>query len=109
MFDWHPHITQKHADANRALGLLNRTLFCAPPAVKCLAHKTLCRPKLKYAVEVWDPFLTKHVNLLEMLQNRAVRFISDIKERNGVSDAKKLLNLDPLAHRRKHNSEVPVG
>ena len=74
--------------------------------MKCLAYKILCRPKLEYAVEVWDPFLTKHVDLLEMLQNRAVHFICDIRGRNGVSDTKKLLNLDLLAHRRKHSRMI---
>ena len=54
-------------------------------------------------LEMLQDIMTKHVDLLEMLQDRAVCFICDIRRRNGVSNAKKLLNLDLMAHRRKQS------
>ena len=58
-FDWSGHINKNESEAMRTLGLLKRALSVAPEKVKCLAYKTLCRPKLEYAVEVWDPFFSE--------------------------------------------------
>ena len=51
-FDWSEHISKNKSEAMRTLGLLRRALSVAPEKVKYLAYKTLCRPKLEYAVEV---------------------------------------------------------
>ena len=69
----------------RTLGLLRRALSVAPEKVKCLTYRILCRPKLEYAVEVWDPFLVKRIESLESVQSKAVRFIENLKGRGGVS------------------------
>lgn len=100
-FNWECHINNIHSEASRTLGLLRRALYGAPSSVKAIAYKTLCRPKLEYAAEVWDPCLAKHADRLEMLQNKAVRFILNIKGRSGVTDGKIELGLEPLADRRK--------
>ena len=59
-----------------------------PEKVKCLAYRILCRPKLEYAVEVWDPFLVKHIESLESVQSKAVLFIGKFKGRGGESKKK---------------------
>ena len=84
-FDWSEHISKNKSEAMRTLGLLRRALSVAPGKVTCLAYKTLCRPKLEYAVEVWGPFLVKHIKSLESVQSKAVRFIGNLKGRGGVS------------------------
>ena len=63
-FDWSEHINKNKSEAIRTLGLLRRALSVAPEKVKCLAYRTLCRPKIEYAVEVWGPFLVKHIKSL---------------------------------------------
>ena len=63
----------------RTLGL-RRALSATPEKVEWLAYRTLDRPKLEYAVEVWDTFLVKHI-----LQSIAVRFVGNLKGRGGVS------------------------
>lgn len=81
----------------RTSGLLRHTL----ERVRCLAHKAPCRLKLGYAVEVWDTFLAKHIEMLEAVQNRAVCFIGNLRGQHGVTIKKEALGLEPLADRRK--------
>ena len=85
----------------RTLGMLKRSIATAPEKVKCLAYKTLCLPKLEYAVEVWGPFLVKHVNALEAIQSKAVRFIANIRGTCGVTERRKALGMELLTDRRR--------
>ena len=73
------HVNSITSTASQRLGKIRRFLFNAPK--KC--HVTLCRPLLEYACEVWDPFLAKHIDQIEMVQRRAVRFISNLRGREG--------------------------
>jgi hypothetical protein len=99
-FKWERHIKQKVTEATDTLRLL-RTLFGAPVEVKEIAYKTLCRPKLEFAAEVWDPFYQKDIQTLESVQSRAVRYILELKGRASVSQAKASLGLESLQDRRK--------
>ena len=85
----------------RTLGLLRRALSVASEKVKCLAYRTLCRPKLEVCGGGMGPFLVKHIESLESVQSKAVRFIGDFKGRSGVSKKREELGLDMLADRRK--------
>ena len=84
------------------MGLLRRTLYDAPTKVKLIAYKTLCRQKLEYAAEVWDPFQRNHVYMIEMVQNKAIRFILNLKGRCSISEARENLGLPTLESRRMH-------
>ena len=55
-----------------------------------------CRPLLEYACELWDPFLAKHIDQIEMVQQIAVRFISNLKSREGVTSEREELGLELL-------------
>ena len=59
--------------------------YDAPRQARLLAYTSLCRPVLEHADSVWDTSLKKTINGIEMVQNRAVRFISRLKGR--VSEA----------------------
>ena len=74
-------------------------MFNAPKKIKKIAYVTLCRPLLKYACEVWDPFLAKHIGQIEMVQRRAVRFISNMRDREGVTSEREALGLEILQDR----------
>lgn len=65
------------------------------------AYKTLCRPILEYAAEVWDPHTEKDIYLIEMVQNKAVRFIKNLKGIVSVTVARESLGLELLESRRK--------
>ena len=66
-----------------------------------LAYKTPCLPHLEYAAAAWDPSSKKDISDIEQLQDQAVRFISGIKGRDGVKDAKTRLGLIPLVKGRR--------
>ena len=68
---------------------------------KKIANGTLCRPLLEYACEVWDPFLAEHIDQIEMVQRRAVRFISNLRDREGLTSEREALGLEFLKDRRK--------
>ena len=68
---------------------------------KLIAYKTLCRPLLEYASASWDPYLVKDIDALEMVQRRAVRFISELKGTVSISDETDKLDLDTLECRRR--------
>jgi hypothetical protein len=97
------HITEKLHKASRVLGCIKSTLHGATPKAKQLAYTALCRPILEYADTVWDPPNKTVIHKIEMLQNRAVRFIANLKGRDSVTDARNKLNLHTLEDRRKNH------
>lgn len=97
------HIVLKSQKASRVLGAIKFALHDAPKNGKLLAYTSLCRPLLEYADTLWDPYLKTTIHDIEMVQNRAVRFISGLKGRESVSDARCELGLLPLQARRKNH------
>ena len=75
----------------RTLGMLKHPLFHADKKTKLL----------EYASASWDPYLVKGIDALEMVQRRAVQFISELKGIVSISDETHKLGLDTLEYRRK--------
>ena len=98
-FDQHMDI--KKRNSLKTLGAIKHILHNAPKNARLLAYTSLCRPILEYADTVWDPMLNKDIESLELVQNRAVRFISRLKGRESVTEAKTKLGLQKLTDRRK--------
>ena len=72
-------------------------MYDAPKEAKLLAYTNLCRPILEYADVVWDPSAKSKIQDIELVQNSAVRFISNLKGRtDSVSEAKDQLQLQSL-------------
>jgi len=65
---WTDHILHIIKRANQSLGFLRRNLSV------CL---TYVRPKLEFASTVWNPYHQKDIQAIEMVQSRAVRFITN--------------------------------
>ena len=73
----------------------------APRNVKKLAYMTLCIPVMKFACEVWNPYLVKHQTRLQNVQKLAVHFIADLRGVESVTEAGEKLGLELLVDRRK--------
>ena len=100
---WEKHINTTISKAMRILGLLKSTLWHADVRTRLIAYKTLCRSLLKYASDAWYPHLAKDMYALEMVQNRAVRFISSLKGVVSVSGEREQLSLQTPEERRTNS------
>ncbi len=98
------HITEKCSKANKILGGIKYLTYGAPMEAKLLAYTSLCRPILEYADVVWDPHAKQTIHKIELIQNKAIRFIKNIKGRDeSVSTARDDLDLISLEKRRRNH------
>ena len=65
-------------------------------------YKSLIRPVLEYSSTVWSPQEVKNKKLLEKIQSRAVRWISNLHRDDSVTDACDTLCLESIAERMKY-------
>lgn len=71
-------------------------------------YKTLIRPHLEYGSQVWSPHYNIHIERVEKVQKRFVRFVlnylnwSDPRVLPPYSSRLKLINLESLEERRKN-------
>ena len=97
------HINDKCLKSRKLLGGIKHLMYDAPKEAKLLAYTSLCRPILEYADVVWDPSAKSKIQDIELVQNSAVRFISNLKGRtDSVSEARNQLQLQSLEERRKN-------
>ena len=99
---WSAHINSTCNKAKSTLGFLKRNLKRAPKGLKELSYFSLVRSKLEYAASIWDPYHTKDINNLEMVQRRAARFVNnDYNWGSSVTSMLQELGWQDLASRRK--------
>ena len=65
--------------ANRTLGMINRTIVNKDSTTLSKLYQSLVRPKLEYCVQAWRPYLQKDIELLEKVQRRATRLMTNDK------------------------------
>ena len=70
-----PHINQVISKATRMLNFAKRNLYRCSAETKCLAYTSIVRPLLEYGSAVWDPYLQKEIQSIEMVQRRAARWV----------------------------------
>ena len=87
--------------AYNVLWFLKRTLRkSVASSVKCIFYCSLVRPHLEYASVAWSVLTKKNIKLIESVQRRATKFITN----NYVIDYKSRLrycDLLPLSYRRE--------
>ena len=71
---------QKAANnANRILGMINRTFNHKSKHLVGTLYISLVRPHLDYCAQAWRPFLRKDIDLLEKVQRRASRMVQEFR------------------------------
>ena len=78
---------------------IRNVLSIAPMRVRRVAYLTQCRPILEYVNEVWHPQLVCQIT---SFQRKAIRFISGIRGREGVTEARTFLKIELLELRHKN-------
>ena len=91
--------------ANSVLGLITKSFHYRSAKTLVPLYKTFVRPKLDYAAAVWSPWMEKDIEMLEKVQKRLVRMISDT---NGESHEERLksVGLTSLKDRRKRGDAI---
>ena len=65
---------------NWILGLIRRHFKFLHKDVVVRLYKQMVRPHLEYAIQAWNPFLSRDKFILEQVQRRATRLISSISD-----------------------------
>ena len=99
--NWATHINSISNKANRMLGLLRRNIHSCSSDVKSIAYKALVRPRLEYCNTVLDPYHKTHKNIIERVQRRAARFVTnDYNRETSATALVKNLDWDTMEDRR---------
>ena len=100
--DWSTHIADTTRKGNCTLGFIRRNLKSCPGKLKETAYLSLVRSVLEYGATIWDPYLAKDINSLEMDQRKAARFVKhDYRRTSSVTAMLADLGWKNLADRRR--------
>ena len=79
------NIEEKGTKSKKILGGIKHLMYNnAPNEPKLLAYTSLCKPRLEYVDVVWYPHTKTNIKV-EMIQDRAIRFISNLWDEQTVS------------------------
>ena len=101
------HISEKVNKANSIMGVIRRTFECLDQKTFKLLYTSLVRPHLEYANQVWNPYLKKHIDLLENVQRRSTKLIPGLSNFS-YTERLKILNLPSLAYRRTRGDMIEM-
>jgi len=76
---WERQCIEAVKKANKMLGLIKRNFEDKSKETVMPLYKSLVRLHLEYCCQVWSPYLSKDINLIEGVQRRATKLIKDIK------------------------------
>ena len=73
---WNNHIDLVVSKENKMLGIIYRTctIDCDQETMLIL-YKSLVRPQLEYASQIWSPYTKEKIKALERVPRRATKFI----------------------------------
>ncbi len=80
--------------------MIRRNISNAPQVIKEQAYKTFIRQSAEYAHTVWDPYQQNHINQIERIQRKAVRYVTSNYERQAsVTEMRERLGWPTLQQR----------
>ena len=92
------HIIEKVNKANSIMGVIRRTFEFMDKKVFKTLFTSLVRPHIEYANQVWNPYLKKHIEIIENVQKRATKQVPGLKDMSYEQRLKEL-ELPTLAYR----------
>ena len=93
------HIDIKLNKANKLLGLIRHTFKHLTDEVFTCLFKTLVRPQVEYATQVWSPHLKGDRDKIERLQRRATKLLPQLREKT-YEERLRCLKIPTLEFRR---------
>ena len=93
------HIANKVNRANKIMGVIRRTFDYIDEDMFKIVFKSLVRPHIEYANQVWAPHTKKQINTIENVQRRATKLVPGRYELNYEERLRKL-DLPSLSYRR---------
>ena len=85
--------TLQYAPMNNDMDrLLFQTNIDALQSTKLLAYTNLCRRLVGYADTLGDPADTDSIQETEVVQNRAIRFVKNIRGRHSITETRQHLD-----------------
>ena len=74
---WNKHVENVAAKGNRTLGFVKHNLRECTKPVMAASYTTLVQPVLEYASTIWDPTIDHNIKILDQVQKRAARFVTN--------------------------------
>ena len=93
--------------ANMVLGQMSRAFTYRDKLTWVRLYKQYVRPHLEYAVQAWCPWTEADINLIESVQQRAIKMVSGLKSTSYV-DRLREVHLTTLVKRRKRGDMIQV-
>ena len=101
------HISNKVRIANAIVGQIRSSFTFLDGTTFKRLYTTFVRPHLEYAQTVWSPYLQKHINMLENVQDRATKLVDGIGVLEYAERLRKL-ELPSLKYRRKRGDMIEI-
>ena len=101
------HMLEKINKANQKIGLIRRSFMHLDKEIFLMLYKSLIRPQLEYANQVWAPRLQKHKTMLENVQRRATKLVPGLEDLS-YEERLRELKLPTLAYRRLRGDLIEV-
>ena len=93
------HCVEAVKKANKILGMIKRNFVHLNKTLVTKLYKQMVRPRLEYAVQAWNPYLVKDIELLEGVQHRATKLVKQCRNWE-YENRLKYLGLTTLVTRR---------
>ena len=101
------HLAAKVKKANQVIGIIRRSFLHLDAEMFLQLYKSLVRPHLEYANQVWAPRHAKHIITLENVQRRATKLVPGLADLD-YEERLKRLRLPTLAYRRLRGDLIEV-
>ena len=101
------HLNEKINKSNSIVGIIRRTFEYLDQSNFVHLYRSLVRPHLEYANQIWAPHLKKHITAIENVQRRATKLVPSLKNLP-YPDRLRALNLPTLAYRRQRGDMIEL-